>query len=243
MTPGSWLPGWACSPASPAGPCSGVLPWRGGLGLDLEDSLALDAAGPAGRSRVRQRLRQGNDILRVSVIRTPRISNFTDVDALAAEPGVLVRFAASPAELADADLVVLPGTRATVADLGLAAGAGAGGRRSPSGPGAGSRCWASAAATRCWPAEIDDPVESGAGVVAGLGLLPVRVTFGADKVLGRPQRHRLRRRGARDTRSTTAWPRSRRGAGNPSPAAAGPWPCGARPGTGRWRATSSGGPS
>ena len=35
-------------------------------------------------------------------------------------------------------------------------------------------------------AEIDDPVESGAGVVAGLGLLPVRVTFGADKVLGRP---------------------------------------------------------
>ena len=39
------------------------------------------------------------------------------MDALAAEPGVLVRFATSPAELADADLVILPGTRATVADL------------------------------------------------------------------------------------------------------------------------------
>jgi adenosylcobyric acid synthase len=34
--------------------------------------------------------------------------------------------------------------------------------------------------------QIDDPVESAAGVVAGLGLLPVRVTFGKDKVLGRP---------------------------------------------------------
>jgi len=36
-------------------------------------------------------------------------------------------------------------------------------------------------------AEIEDRVESRAGVVAGLGLLPVRVTFGAGKVLGRPR--------------------------------------------------------
>ena len=33
---------------------------------------------------------------------------------------------------------------------------------------------------------IDDPVESGAGQVPGLGLLPVRATFGPDKQLGRP---------------------------------------------------------
>jgi adenosylcobyric acid synthase len=54
-------------------------------------------------------------VLRVSVVRLPRLSNWTDVDALRSEPGVLVRFATTPEELADADLVVLPGTRATVA--------------------------------------------------------------------------------------------------------------------------------
>ena len=128
----------------------------------------------------------GNDILRVSVIRTPRISNFTDVDALAAEPGVLVRFATTPAELADADLVVLPGTRATVADLawlrerGLAAAVTERARR-------GQPVLGICGGYQMLAAEIDDPVESGAGVVAGLGLLPVRVTFGPDKVLGRPR--------------------------------------------------------
>ena len=45
------------------------------------------------------------------------MSNFTDVDALAAEPGVGVRFTRSPADVERADLVVLPGTKATVADL------------------------------------------------------------------------------------------------------------------------------
>src|SRR5882724_4035325 len=93
-------------------PVLGVLPFAPGLWLDAEDSLALDSArrAPAGPSA-------GGDVLRVSVIRLPRISNFTDVDALAAEPGVLVRLATRPAELADADLVVLPGSRATVSDL------------------------------------------------------------------------------------------------------------------------------
>src|ERR1039457_3272145 len=54
-------------------PVLGVLPWRGGLGLDLEDSLALDSAGPAASG---PGLPRGKDILRVTVIRTPRISNF-----------------------------------------------------------------------------------------------------------------------------------------------------------------------
>src|SRR5260370_6465168 len=78
-------------------PVFGVIPWTDHMWLDVEDSLALDAsravsAGPP----------LGNDVLRVDVVRLPRISNFTDVDALAAEPGVLVRFAGGPAELAGA---------------------------------------------------------------------------------------------------------------------------------------------
>jgi adenosylcobyric acid synthase len=91
-------------------PVYGVLPWRDGLWLDAEDSLGLDQGTHHASFGAK-------DFLRVAVVKLPRISNFTDADALAAEPGVLVRFAERPADLADADLVVLPGSRATVADL------------------------------------------------------------------------------------------------------------------------------
>ena len=47
----------------------------------------------------------------------PRASNATDVDALAAEPGVTVSLTADPDTVAASDVVVLPGSRATVDDL------------------------------------------------------------------------------------------------------------------------------
>ena len=59
----------------------------------------------------------GDAAVKVVVVRLPRISNFTDADALAIEPGVDVVFASDARALRDADLVVLPGTRATLADL------------------------------------------------------------------------------------------------------------------------------
>ena len=77
----------------------GALPWTNGLWLDAEDSLALDGGRPGAAGPP-----VGADVLRVGVVRLPRISNFTDVDALAAEPGVLVRFATTPPGSA----VVLP---------------------------------------------------------------------------------------------------------------------------------------
>src|SRR6266487_2773131 len=91
----------------------GIIPWREGLELDAEDSLALGGAGRAQLHPAATAMPHAGDVLRVTVVRLPRISNFTDVDALASEPGVLVRFADRPAELADADLVVLPGSLAT----------------------------------------------------------------------------------------------------------------------------------
>jgi len=159
-------------------PVLGVLPWREGLGLDAEDSLALDRGtrhAPFGPK----------DFLRVAVVKLPRISNFTDADALAAEPGVLVRFAERPADLADADLVVLPGSRATVADLGWLrerglADAIAGRAR------AGRPVLGICGGYQMLAGSIDDPVESRLGLLDGLGLLPVRVVFGPSKRLGRP---------------------------------------------------------
>jgi adenosylcobyric acid synthase len=170
-------------------PVYGVLPWQEGLWLDTEDSLSLapthqrpttlDRSGQPGSFGIK-------DFLRVAVVRLPRISNFTDVDALAAEPGVLVRFAVSPADLADADLVVLPGSRATVSDLawlrdrGLAAAVTERAR-------AGRPVLGICGGYQMLAGRIEDEVESRRGVVDGLGLLPVRVRFGAEKILGRPR--------------------------------------------------------
>jgi adenosylcobyric acid synthase len=164
-------------------PVYGVLPWRDGLSLDAEDSLALESTtlgrdtdhGPSG----------GKDYLRICVVKLPRISNFTDADALAAEPGVLVRFADRPAELADADLVVLPGSRATVADLGWLRDRGLADAITQRAR-AGRPVLGICGGYQMLAGQIDDPVESRLGLVDGLGLLPVRVVFGAAKRLGRP---------------------------------------------------------
>jgi adenosylcobyric acid synthase len=84
----------------------GVLPWDPGLWLDSEDALDLEG-----------RRSQGDATRRVAVLRLPRISNFTDVDALGLEPDLDVVFASDPGDLTDAHLIVLPGTRSTISDL------------------------------------------------------------------------------------------------------------------------------
>lgn len=158
-------------------PVLGVIPWLADLWLDSEDALAI-----AGwQHRV-------DPTLRVAAVRFPRISNATDLDALAAEPGVAVAFTTSAAELADADLVVLPGSRATLSDLawlrerGLDAAIA---RRVAEGKPVLGIC----GGNQMLAATIHDPlgIEAGSPTsVAGLGLLPTRVDFGADKILGRP---------------------------------------------------------
>jgi adenosylcobyric acid synthase len=157
-------------------PVLGVLPWTAGLWLDAEDSLSL-GAGPDGPPAS-----PAGDVLRVAVVRLPRISNFTDTDPLAAEPGVALRFVTSPAQIADADLVILPGSRATVADLAWLREHGLAGavvdRAARGGPVLGICGGYQMLAT-----EIRDDVESGAGLAQGLGLLPATVTFGTAKVL------------------------------------------------------------
>jgi adenosylcobyric acid synthase len=160
-------------------PTLGVLPWLAGPPIDVEDSLGV----PAGVGETRPP--HGEEVLRISVARLPRLSNFTDLDALAAEPGVLVRYATRPEELADADLVVLPGTRSTVADLAWLRSAGLAAevcRRAAAGRPVLGICGGHQMLART----ITDEVESGAGTVPGLGLLPSDVRFLPAKTLGRP---------------------------------------------------------
>ncbi|MDX3190014.1 cobyric acid synthase [Streptomyces sp. MN03-5084-2B] len=156
-------------------PVLGVLPWLDRVWIDSEDALAV-----AGWRR-----EAPGDGLGVAVVRFPRASNATDVDALAAEPGVTVTLTADPDVVAAADVVVLPGSRATVADLawlrdrGLAAAVTA---RAAAGRPVLGICGGYQVLTE----SIVDDFESGAGEVAALGLLPGRVTFAAEKVLARP---------------------------------------------------------
>src|SRR6202043_1196330 len=122
--------------------------------------------------------------LRVAAVRLPRISNSTDVEALACEPGVLVRWVTDPADLADADLIVLPGSKATVADLAWLHDCGLAGAITDHAR-AGKPVLGICGGLQMLCRRIEDTVESGIGEVAGLGLLDADIAFGEAKVLRR----------------------------------------------------------
>src|SRR2546421_227134 len=88
-------------------PVLGVVPHLGEAPLPDEASLGLE--------RVPREVADAR--LSVAVPRLPRIANFDDLEPLAAEPGVAVRFVAHPEAVDGSDVVVLPGSKTTVADL------------------------------------------------------------------------------------------------------------------------------
>ncbi|MCC7366992.1 MAG: cobyric acid synthase [Chloroflexi bacterium] len=154
-------------------PVLGVVPHLPRLDLPEEDSLGLDdaasTADPSGR-------------IDIAVIRLPHIANFDEFAPLAGEPLVRLRYVEQLADLGQPNLVILPGTKTTVADLdwlrrtGLADGVlGLAQRRTPIlGICGGYQMLGSA---------IHDPdhAESGMDSVPGLGLLPVETTFATTK--------------------------------------------------------------
>ncbi|KUI28264.1 cobalamin biosynthesis protein CobQ [Mycobacterium sp. IS-1496] len=161
-------------------PTYGVIPYSDELWMDTEDSVSV----VAGRTIGRPAPPRGAEGLRVAAVRLPRISNSTDIEALACEPGVVVRWVTDPADVAGADVVVLPGTKATVADLqwlragGLAEPIAAHAR-------AGRPVLGICGGFQMLCRHIDDPVESRAGRVTGLGLLDADIAFDAEKTLRR----------------------------------------------------------
>jgi len=155
-------------------PVLGVLPYVFGLPVDEEDAVTLNSQIPRTNS-------QG---LKFGVIHLPHISNATDFAPLAELPDVAVSYIDSPNTFGDPDVVILPGTKSTVADYewlqrqGLA------------------DCLREHVAHGGWVIgicggyqmlgrEVRDEagVESGRGVVAGLGLLPVATKFESLKQL------------------------------------------------------------
>ena len=155
-------------------PVLGVLPWSSDVWLDSEDGL-----------NVTGRAAESEDPLRIAVVRLPRISNFTDIDALGLEPDIEVRFGSRPADIADADLILLPGTRSTIADLawlrrhGLADAIAAH-------VAAGRPVLGICGGFQMLGSTVSDPdgVEGAPGtVVDGLALLDSRTVFAAEKTV------------------------------------------------------------
>lgn len=86
-------------------PVAGVVPYMD-LDLDDEDSLTDRFAN-----------RKGDALIDIAVIRVPRISNFTDFNPFEYIEGVEVRYVGSVSELGNPDMIILPGTKNTMADL------------------------------------------------------------------------------------------------------------------------------
>jgi adenosylcobyric acid synthase len=187
--PALLAPGLADLEARTGVPTLGVLPWVDGLHLDAEDSLALRRPWGGdltiGTGKPSHPGGPDGDVLDVAVVRLPRISNFTDLDALALEPGVMVRWVTHPAGLGDPDLVILPGTKATVGDLAWLRSRGLDTAVAALAP--STTVLGICGGYQMLGRTIDDAVESGAGAVEGLGRLPVATRFEPTKIT-RPRR-------------------------------------------------------
>ncbi len=161
-------------------PTFALLPYIDGIGIDAEDTpdkVLLHTSPPP----------LGNDVLRIYVVALPHMSNYTDLDALACEPGVILRFADHPSGLRDADLIVLPGTRETVSDLIWLR------KRHidteiTKHAAAGKPVLGICGGFQMLGETIYDRVESQVGTIAGLSLLPLSTTFDPQKTLSRPSR-------------------------------------------------------
>lgn len=162
-------------------PVLGVLPHLGAEPmLGVEDSLDLewglqwggDAPGPAAAWK---------RPVRVAVVRLPHLANPSDLDPLVLEPSVALRWAHNPGDLADADLVIVPGSRATVADLAWVRSRGLDRALADLDPSV--LVVGLCAGYQMLGRSIEDTVESGAGRVDGIGLLPSTTRFETPKVV------------------------------------------------------------
>ena len=161
-------------------PVLGVIPYDD-PGLPEEDSVSLPAAGERAVIGADDGVDPADSVT-VAVPRLPRISNATDVEPLAAEPGVRVAFVPLDASLDGADAVVIPGTKNTVDDLLACQQAGFDAAlRAFEGPVVGLCGGYQLLGERITDAAVESAATDAPDVVDGIGLLPVETAFSADK--------------------------------------------------------------
>lgn len=149
-------------------PVAGVVPY---IKCDIEDEDSLsDKLGN----------RSASGIIDIAVIRLPHISNYTDFDAFLQYDGVSVRFVTKYTELGEPDLIVIPGTKSTIADMrwlresGLEAAVKKAVGKVP--------VFGICGGYQMLGKKIADPEKSeGGGEIEGMGLLDTATVFSAEK--------------------------------------------------------------
>lgn len=147
-------------------PVLGVVPYAD-VDIEDEDSLASSLEETHIQAEID-----------VAVIRFPRISNFTDMQALSMERDVSVRYVTKPSELGEPDVILLPGTKNTIQDLlwlresGLEAKITRLAKK-------GTIVFGICGGYQMLGESLMDPLqtESALGSVRGMGLLPVTTVF------------------------------------------------------------------
>jgi len=165
-------------------PFLGVVPYQTNLGLPEEDSVSFKDRSTAGS---RTRSAEEGSLVRIAAVDLPHISNFTDFDALAAEPDVLLQIVRSPRDLDPApDVLLLPGSKNTVEDM-LALRASGLAERILELAARGCMVAGICGGLQMLGRRILDPLglESASGAVDGLGLLPLDTELARDKTLER----------------------------------------------------------
>lgn len=165
-------------------PVIGVVPFIRHLNIADEDSVALDDRVSANTAYA------SSSTLDIAIIRLAHISNFDDFDPLAAEPDTVVRFVERVEELGHPDLLILPGTKTTVADL-QALRVGGLAERITTLVHSGVPVLGICGGYQMLGTVIRDPdnVESDVPEMAGLDLLSLTTTFVGEKQTVRAQGH------------------------------------------------------
>lgn len=123
----------------------------------------------------------------IAVIRTPRISNFTDFNPFESIPGVSLRYVKTPGELGNPDLILLPGTKNTMGDLKWLRESGMEARILKEAS-RGTLIFGICGGYQMLGETLSDPygVEEG-GSMKGMGLLPIETVFTKEKTRTRVQ--------------------------------------------------------
>lgn len=154
-------------------PVLGVVPYAADIHVEEEDSVALAAKHTS----------VADGKINIAVVLVPHISNFTDFDVIERDPRVNLYYTSDAAELREADIIILPGSKATLSDLqylrrrGLASAITECRRQ-------GKTVIGICGGYQMMGLEVSDPdgVEGEISRLPGLGLLPVRTVLADDKV-------------------------------------------------------------
>ena len=160
-------------------PVFGVVPYLRDLGLPEEDSVSFKAGlfdGDTGRH---------GDCVEIAVVDLPHISNFTDFDALRAEPDVRLKIVRKAGDLNEPDAVIIPGSKNVIGDMEYLLGTGIAGKIKQLADADRTELVGLCGGFQIIGARIADPyeIESAGKTLQGLGLLNMTTVLARAKTL------------------------------------------------------------